>query len=168
VVNVGFNSVGTLVTFDGENPARRWSPPLWGKVDESDASATNASSLLPSPPVDGRVTSPDGMLTVRLGTEASLGGEVVETPTNEVVADVRSSTERVRAAAFSPDGTWLAVADGTPTVRLHRWETIAPLARLQERSARMVGPMEPDRRAQLIPPTLWQRLVGRVAALTGR
>lgn len=166
VVNLGFDSIGMLVTVDIGSAARRWSPPLWGELKESDPASTNATSL--PPPGQGRVTSPDGTLTVRLGTESSSGGEVVETATDQVLVNVRADTEPVVAAAFSPDGIWLAVADGTRTVRLHRWETIAPLARLEEQAAKMVGPLEPDRRAQLVPPSMWQRFAGRVAALTGR
>ena len=168
VENVGFEPGGTLVTVDVEGRARRWNPPLWKEEPQSEAASADAITLPPAPPASARVPSPDGTLAVQLGRAGSFGGEVVETSTNEVVANVRSATEPVAAAAFSPDGAWLAVADGTRTVRLHRWETIVPLARLQEMAGKMVGPLGPVQRAQLVPPTTWQRFVGWAAALAGR
>jgi WD40 repeat protein len=168
VDNVGFEPGGTLVTVDRDGGLRRWIPPLWTLDEQSEAASANAITPPPLPPDDGRVPSPDRMLTVQLGGDQSFGGEVVETSTNEVVANVRSATQPVSAAAFSPDGAWLAVADGTRTVRLHRWETIVPLARLRELAEKTVGPLDSGQRARLIPPTPWQRLARWAAALAGR
>ncbi len=168
VANVGFEPSGKLVTVDVEGGARRWIPPLWNEELQSEAASGKGITAPPPPRDHGRVPSADGTLTVQLGGDQSFGGEVVETSTNGVIANVRSATEPVRAAAFSPDGAWLAVADGTRTVRLHRWETIAPIARLQELAEKMVGPLDPDQQAQLVPPMTWQRFLRWTAALAGR
>ena len=168
VDNVGFEPGGALITVDMDGGTRRWIPPLWTEEEEGAAASANAITAPSLPPDHGRVPSPDGTLTVQLGGDQSFGGVVVEISTNEVVANVRSATLPVRAAAFSPDGAWLAVADGTRTVRMHRWETIAPLARLQELAEKTVEPLSADRRVQLVPPNTWQRFVRWAVSFAGR
>ncbi len=168
VDNVGFEPGGTLVTVDVEGGARRWLPPLWIEEKQTEGVPAKAIALPSEPPDDGRVLSSDSTVAVQLSSDQSPGGDVVETSTNGVVANVRSTTQPVLAAAFSPDGAWLAVADGTRTVRMHRWETIVPLPRLQELAEKTVGPLDPGQRAQLVPPHIWQRFVRWVLSFASR
>jgi WD40 repeat protein len=166
IVNVGFDADGVLITVDAESAHRRWSSPLWELVPDSEAAAANGDWRPTAPPADGFLRSPTGMLTVRLG-EPTSAGEVLDPRTGNILTTVRPGSEPVLAAAFSADGTWLALADGTRSVRLHRWETLAPLDRLQERAAQLVDPLDPAERARLVP-SVWQRLNAWLGVVTRR
>jgi WD40 repeat protein len=107
--------------------------------------STLAAEVAPESPAR-EVLSPDGRLAIRVGeTEGS--GDVVVKSSGEIVATLRAGGQPVVAVAFTPDGNWVAIADGTRNVRVRRWETIAPLDMLQARARKLVTrPLTDDER----------------------
>ena len=100
------------------------------------------------------VRSPDDRIVVELGDTAAIvdrasGRRLGELPLRPVVA-----------VAFSPDGLRIAVADGSPDVRIYRRESYAPLEELITMARKHAGrELTREERVKFVPPTLVQSLI---------
>jgi WD40 repeat protein len=158
IANLGFTADGRfLVTVDKEGAARMWRRPTLVQ-HPIEPGAANIDGVAAS---DQRsVTSPDGHVAIELVTEAGAGTAIIVDRTHAVtVGTLSGSAEGPVAAAFSPDGLLIAIADGSEDVRIYRWESFAPLddqiALARARAGRELRPVE---RAQFVPPTFGQLL----------
>ena len=158
IANLGFTADGRfLVTVDKEGAVRMWRRPTLvqhpiepGAANIDGVAASNQRS----------VTSPDGHVAIELVTEAGAGTAIIVDRTHAVtVGTLSGSAEGPVAAAFSPDGLLIAIADGSEDVRIYQWESFAPLddliALARARAGRELRPVE---RAQFVPPTFGQLL----------
>jgi len=157
VVRLGFSADGhVLATIDTDEDVLLWQAPFWKRLDETEPQRTNIAAAAAPESSAREVKSPDGTLMVRIGDGDGSGDVVLAT--GAVIGTLKQDTEPVLAAAFSPNGTWVAVANGTRKVRVHRWETIATLDMLQTRATTLVTrSLTQAERAQFVP-GLWQRL----------
>jgi hypothetical protein len=139
--NVLFSADGRLLTAVDENGgASVWQIPTLALQER-------LTTFAAIPKDEPEVRSPDKHLVIQLGSPATIVDRVHGSSRGELALP-----QPVVAAAFSPDGLRIAVADGSPDVRIYRWESFAPveelIAMVRKRVARDLSPKE---RSEFVP-----------------
>ena len=152
VVRLGFTPDGrVLATVDSEEGVLLWDTMAWTKLDQPEDGGKSVAAAAAPESSAREVRSPDGRLAIRLG-DVEGTGDVVVTATGDIAGNLGEDGMPVVSAAFTPDGSWVAVADRTRNVRAYRWEMIAPLAMLEARAGMLVTrPFTDAERARYLP-----------------
>jgi WD40 repeat protein len=174
--NVGhdfaFSADGTKVIAKANERIRIWDIATWTELPPAQpALEPEIARLLRDDRAEVReVLSPDGHLAIDLVDETGAqAGSVVDKIHGRRLGIPAGASGPPVAAAFSPDSLEIAVADGSPDVRIHRWETMAPLDDLIVLSRNRAGrELRPWEREQFVPPTLDQQVRRWLSAVVSR
>jgi WD40 repeat protein len=161
-----FSASGRQVIANDDKTTRIWDIATWTELPAAPPRMESeiAAFLRSVGTHASEVVSPDGHVAVALATANNPNaGLVIDKAHGRSLGILAGAKGSLVAAAFSPDGRRIAVADGSPDVLIHRWETIAPLDDLITLTRKRTGrALTPEERLQFVPPTLGQLLRGLI------
>jgi WD40 repeat protein len=167
-----FSSDGTKVIAEYDKRIRIWEIATWAELTAPPRELEpEIAAFLRRPRAEAReVVSSDAHVAIELADDTGARvASVVDKIHGRRLGILSGGSERPVTAAFSPDGLQIAVADGSPDVRIHRWETFAPLDDLIVLSRNRAGrELRPAERDQFLPPTFAQQVRRWLSAVSGR